>query len=451
MILDNMLWVPEKSVSPSTKRQILSDLTVQKRNFVGPNTIFVLYRTVVVDGKSWLGVPREWGFLKLKGAYEDKTARPFMEWPEVTFSKGMSYWDGQPQAIKDVTEKFNTGNYGTLLKAPCGSGKTLKGLSVASHLHTKTLVVVHKNDLARQWKECAKSFFPNTSVGHIQGSKWAWRNKHVVTATAQTLYSRRNALPPNFLKEFGFVIYDEVHRYPAETFEKVLSMFHCRFRLGVSATLRRQDGLTSILKMHLGGLAHTSAANKLVGRYCQPKLDLGFKDFQFKGFGGKISHATFVSAIASNHVYNNWVLDELIKAVKSGRQVLVVGDRVAQLVYIHKRLQREGMDAGLYVGSLGNRKKVTDIQLQKAMKCTVVLGTFQKIGEGTDIPRLDTIFLVTPRKDVEQAFGRIQREFPGKKEPLIIDPVIKTRYMGVLGNKRQAQYNKAGFKPERVH
>ena len=77
----------------------------------------------------------------------------------------------------------------------------------------------------------------------------------------------------------------------------------------------------------------------------------------------------------------------------------------------------------------------------------LLLATYQMASEGLDIPELDTLFLVTPRGDVEQAVGRILREAENKKEPMVIDIVDPQIPICVgLYRKRMSQYKETGSK-----
>ena len=126
--------------------------------------------------------------------------------------------------------------------------------------------------------------------------------------------------------------------------------------------------------------------------------------------------------------------------------MLLVSDRVSQCQFIRKRLLEAstGASVGLYVGSVDGRR-VTKEQLEVAKGCDVVLATYGMMSEGTDIPELDTLFFGTPRSDVEQVVGRIQRFCDGKKSLLIVDPVFQTPYMRKLAIKRERLYKKLEF------
>jgi superfamily II DNA or RNA helicase len=61
------------------------------------------------------------------------------------------------------------------------------------------------------------------------------------------------------------------------------------------------------------------------------------------------------------------------------------------------------------------------LEYDAAAKAQVIFATSQYASEGLDIPALDTLVLASPMSDVEQAVGRIQRPFDGKKDPIVVD------------------------------
>ena len=309
----------------------------------------------------------------------------------------------------------------------------------------RPLVVVHKTDLSEQWHDTAKVFFGSASVGHIQQGTWDYKNKHMVTATAQTLYRRRAELPEDFKEQFGLVIYDEGHRYPARTFEDVLRMFPCRYRLGVSATWRRNDKLECVWHWHIGQVEHRTESTRLTGNWIQIPWATSITDRMCKSYG-RVNSSKMINAIASNVPFRVWLAEEAVKGVKAGRTMLYVGGRVEQLQDIRRRILMHNPEVtvGLYVGAENGRTTSRDAR-EHAKTCDVILATYGMMAEGTDVPRLDTLTFTTPRSDVEQVVGRIQRHSEGKKQLLVIDPVFQTAYNVRQSAKRASVYTKLGF------
>lgn len=450
MRIDRMLWIQKDDLYDIEELKSMLTVRVEHIPYSKKITRIQLWED---DGDS-IGVPRMWGLQNsdryrkfyLKSDIQDRCVRAEIDWPKIEFPDCGYYWKGQEEAIKDIYASFvEDKRYGALLEAPCGSGKTLLAVSVAAKMNQKVLVIVHKEDLATEWWKTVRIFFSDAKLGHVQQNTWSYENKHLVTAVAQTLYARRNKIPQKFWDNFGMTIYDECHRFPTSVFEKVMRMSKSRYRLGVSATWRRADGLDYIWNWHIGEIEHRMRSDRLVGRYklCLWNTNLSDKMFTRNQI---VQNARFISAVAKNDLYNNWLADQIIKAVYKGRKILGVGARISQLTCLRTLMinKKSKFSIGLYVGSL-NGKKISSEQLENAKQCEVILATFSKINEGTDIPDLDTLFMLTPRTDVEQIVGRIQRKYEGKKELLIVDPVFSTDYMRNLGNKRERIYRKLGF------
>jgi superfamily II DNA or RNA helicase len=446
--LDSMYHIPQHKVSHQRLRE---SLILYPQLFQGKADPVVLLRD---EGTHW-AVPRMWGLRQLwinpSKEYVDNTVFPEMRWPSVNFPGGFGYWPWQPPAIMHILEELvdGKGNYGTLLESAPGTGKTLMGVSIAALLHTPTLIVTHKEDLAEQWVDTVKSFFNPAKIGKIKQDTWDYKNKLVVMASAQTLHSRREEIRKECFDAFGLIIYDESHRYPARTFEEVLRLFNARYRLGVSATYRRKDGMECIWHYHIGNVGHRVHAPKLTGKYAQIDCKVSIVANTYKMYG-KINSALLINAIADDPAYNGWLAEQVKKGAGVGRRVLLVSDRVSQIQDIERRVLATGCtnSIGLYCRSYkegGKNKTMKKDDLLRSKQCDIILGTYKMISEGTDIPELDTLILATPRSEIEQVVGRIQRPKDGKRELLIVDPVLSIGYCEKLAKKREKMYDKLGF------
>ena len=437
--LSNLFWIPKSEISDI--ELLKQRLTLVGKTFQGDPPLCFLYE----EREDEIGVPRHFG-LTYFGSFEDKTISKSVAWPELR--EGFSFRKGQEESVHTITEVFRKGQYGALLEAKTGSGKSVMSLIIAARLKVPVLVFTHKDDLASQWKSYAEEFFPGVKIGHVQQDTWDYKDKHLVTISAQTFYSRQDKIPADFWSHFGFTIWDEMHRYSARTFETALRHAPSKYRLGVSATFRRKDGLEGVWTHHIGKIEHVCTTPHLVGHYIQIpwKTDLSEKWLSHKG---RVSYSKYVTAIAQNILYNKWLAEQCIEAAKASRKVLVVSERKEQLSDIRSRIFRSSPDCtvGLYVGSW-EKAKYTEEQLQASAKCDIILGTYQKISEGTNIPDLDTIYLGTPRSDIEQSVGRIQRPHEGKQGILVVDPVFQTPLGRRSGAKRKKMYEKLGFKPQ---
>lgn len=375
------------------------------------------------------GIPRQWAKdRQMIGA--DNTILSPVCWPN--FKHPYRY---NQKECCDLIETALLTKYGALLESPTGWGKTVAALEIASRMGQRTLVLVHKQDLIKQWAGAAKDFF-GLSCGRIQQDKWDYGH-HVSVAMVQTLKSRE--LSEEFRNSFGMVIVDEGHRTPCDTICSVIAELPARYRLGVSATWRRPDKLDNLWKWHIGNVEAKGIRPKLPSVYFQIAVECSIDDRYFTR-DQRINHSAMVTAIAQNKTYNDQVIAEIEQATKSRRNILVVSHRIEQLEYFFDKLPNSGM----YVGNLkGNT--LTSSQLDAAAQKQVILATYRKVEEGTDIPRLDTLILATPCTDPEQVLGRVGRDYKDKKKIVIVDFIAKTGYNYALANKRKKRYDVLGI------
>ncbi len=130
---------------------------------------------------------------------------------------------------------------------PCGAGKTMVGLGIMNELQCNTLILTPSIVAARQWLEeiVDKSHVPREMVGEYTGEH---KDIRPITATTYQVLSyrkRRTDEFPHFAifneRNWGLIIYDEVHLLPAPVF-RVTAEIQARRRLGLTATLVREDG-----------------------------------------------------------------------------------------------------------------------------------------------------------------------------------------------------------------
>lgn len=436
-ILGSMIWIKQSALTEVAKAKFQKALTFQPiSSFGGEPLAPVLGYT---ETPEWFGVPRG---LKDHFTTEERTVCDGIKWPPMA---GVLR-PGQAKSVEELVKFYSSGGRDGRLEAKCGAGKSISALTVAARLGLRLLVLIHKEDLASNWRNDAHKMFPGVTIGHVQGDTWQYGGAHVTTCMAQTLWARKGRYPEGFLKSFDMVVVDEGHRFAAQIFEYCLRVFPARYRLGVSATWRRRDGLEVFFKLHLGQVVSTMASNHLVGKYimipCRLRVNIP----------PKMPWARKLNTLAQSGEYTLWMAREIAKAViEHDRKVLVVSDRISQLQALQQALtvifqaDHSNRTSGLFIG------KVDKAEQDEARKADVVLATYAMICEGTDIPALDTLFVASPRSDMEQTVGRIQRKYDGKKSLLIVDPyVVVDRMMVRTAEKREGWYRKLGFEALRV-
>ena len=148
---------------------------------------------------------------------------------------------------KEAVAKFELGGSGVVV-LPCGAGKTLVGAAAMAEIKTNTLILVTNTVSARQWRD---ELLSRTSLREQDIAEYSGSTKDigpVTIATYQILTTKRKGefahLELLNARDWGLIIYDEVHLLPAPIF-KMTADLQARRRLGLTATLVREDGRES--------------------------------------------------------------------------------------------------------------------------------------------------------------------------------------------------------------
>ncbi|WP_435771916.1 DNA repair helicase XPB [Nocardioides sp. SYSU DS0651] len=145
---------------------------------------------------------------------------------------------------QEAAESFWHGGSGVVV-LPCGAGKTIVGAAAMAHARATTLILVTNTVSARQWKDelVRRTSLTADEIGEYSGTVKEIRP--VTIATYQVVTTRRKGVYPHLelfdARDWGLVVYDEVHLLPAPIFRMTADL-QARRRLGLTATLVREDG-----------------------------------------------------------------------------------------------------------------------------------------------------------------------------------------------------------------
>ena len=326
-----------------------------------------------------------------------------------------------------------------LIEADCGAGKTVIATKIIAELKKKTLIIVHKEFLLRQWQERIRQFIPEARIGLIQGPIVDIDDKDIVIGMLQSLSMKD--YDTAIFKDFGLTIADECHHISAEVFSRVLFKAVTKYMIGLSATMDRQDGLTRIFKMFMGPIvaswkrgAQENVTVKAIEYSCSNedynKVELNYK-----------RQTDFVKMITKIVEFSHRT-EFILKVVKdiweqSKGQILIIGHRKSQLTYIHDAIKHRGFaTVGYYVG--GMKEKYLKVSEGK----NILTATYKMAEEALDIKSLTTIVMATPKKDVRQCVGRIMRS---KGNKLVIDIIDSHPNFQRYWTERRRWYNRQHF------
>jgi superfamily II DNA or RNA helicase len=337
---------------------------------------------------------------------------------------------------------------GGILSLPCGFGKTILALYFISVLKKKTLVIVHKEFLMNQWIERIKFALPSAKVGIVQGDKCQIDNNDIIIGMLQTLSMKEFA--PDTFDDIGHVIIDECHTISSRVFSRALMKVNSQYMLGISATPSRSDGLMKVLKYHIGDTFFTIKSNEKnivkVERYLLDSTNEHYNQ-DIINFRGQVQMATMINNISDCQDRTNLIINKAISEINAHekRQILILSDRRQQLETMYKIISTTtSISVGYYIGGL--KKGV----LKDNERCKILLGTYPMASTGLDIPTLNGLILATPRSDIIQSIGRIDRIVHIDIEPLIIDIVDTFSVFESQSRKRFAVYKKKKYMIEDI-
>ena len=318
---------------------------------------------------------------------------------------------------------------------------TVLSLYISSLFKVKTLVIVHKSFLLNQWKSRAEEF-TNADVGILQQNNIDVENKQIVIGMLQSI--AKNKYDPDIFKEFGLVIFDEAHHAPSKYFSKALPIINCKRTLALSATPNRSDKLEKVLFWYFGDILYKQATetlnNVLVKMIKYDSKDKNFKEFR-TNYGKDINRPKTINKL-TELVSRNKLIIKIIKEIleEPERKLLILSDRIEHLNTLHDSINAlEITTCSYYIGGMKQKK------LDESTKAQVIFATYSMAQEALDIPELNTLLMVTPRKEIEQAIGRITRKKDHPVQPLVIDIIDQLPSFDRQSKHRKIFYNKKQF------
>lgn len=349
----------------------------------------------------------------------------------------------QSAAVSVIT-KHDTG----VLHAPTAFGKTVTAIGVIAKRKTNTLILTHSHQLLDQWKERLDAFLAETEIGTIGGGKKKPTGQ-IDIATYQSLINKNDNTVDPLVQDYGHIIVDECHHISAPRFEMVLNEVRAKYVFGLTATPDRQDGHQKIIFMTAGPIRHKVKPDHserfeqrvvVTQLYSQPPIELTHSEQR-----PRISD--IYRWLAEDEKRNRKIVDDVIATIVDDRHPLVLTERREHAELINQLLTDQGFDSVILKGAMrANERKSATERLSDAQ---VVVATGKYVGEGFDLPRLDTLFLAMPiawKGSLAQYAGRIHREVEGKELVTIFDYVDASLPMlQRMFNKREKGYKAMGY------
>ncbi|MFF8347498.1 DNA repair helicase XPB [Cellulosimicrobium funkei] len=319
-------------------------------------------------------------------------------------------WEMRPYQAQAVDGFWHGGSGVVVL--PCGAGKTIVGAGAMAKSGTTTLILVTNTVSARQWRDelVRRTTLTEDEIGEYSGARK--EIKPVTIATYQVLTTKRKGVYTHLelldARDWGLVVYDEVHLLPAPIFRMTADL-QARRRLGLTATLVREDG-------------REDEVFSLIG---PKRYDAPWKDIEAQGYIApadcvevrltlpESDRMTYAVAepedkyrLAATATGKNRVVEQIV-AQHPDDQVLVIGQYLDQLEELSQHL-----DAPLITGAttVRERQRLFDAFRTGEISRLVV----SKVANfSIDLPEASVAIQVSgsfgSRQEEAQRLGRVMR------------------------------------------
>ncbi|WP_318492518.1 TOTE conflict system archaeo-eukaryotic primase domain-containing protein [Photobacterium leiognathi] len=450
--LSNRIFIPTKTL-PNSLTNTLKKLA----SFSNPH--FFKTRALRLSTN---GIPRfislaeyDQGYLSLPRGCFDSMAQ-ILEHQNITLNLVDKRYQGRSinrvKFIGDLREdqkiavetmlKFDFG----VMEAPTAFGKTVTAIGVIAERKVNTLILVHSKQLAEQWRIRLQTFLTEIEIGSFTGSKKC-PSGQIDVATYQCLLNRNDNTINPIAHEYGQVIIDECHHLSSPQYERLVNDIHAKYILGISATLERRDGHQPIIFMLAGDIRHcikksSNFTQQLLKQEVTTVLPTGHIDIE-----DKPHIADIYRWLMNDNNRNQQIMDAITIELKLNRNPIVLTERREHAKLLSQLLSERHIEHVVLLGT--SKKSQLEEKIKQAESSRIIIATSRFVGEGFDLPRLDTLLLTLPiswKGNLTQYIGRIQRDSPNKEVVKVIDFVdINHPILVKMFNNRKKCYTALGF------
>lgn len=340
-----------------------------------------------------------------------------------------------------------------ILEASTGFGKTVTALALIARRKVNTLILVHSRQLAEQWLARISVFLKGVEVGSLLGGKERL-SYQIDVATYQSLVSRNGMDIKPYIEKYGQIIVDECHHLPASNYESLIKSSHAKFIHGFTATPKRQDGLEKLMMYQLGDIVYKGAKS---GSTLNQQVAIHETDTTFPEEWLESDTSPHISKVYKHLVNcddrNLRIVEDIVTCIDDKRAVMVLTERKEHIQILSNLLIQKGLSVVELHGGISTkqrRERITNLEENKNLDNDkqVILATGKYVGEGFDLPYLDTLFITLPiawKGILAQYAGRIGREWSNKSSVQVYDYLDSFPTLRRMFSKREKGYKALGY------
>lgn len=354
-----------------------------------------------------------------------------------------------------------------ILHATTAFGKTVTAAAIIARKKVNTLILVHSKALLKQWHDRLTEFlnidYPQHEEKNKRGRGKVFSPIGCFGSSGNTLHGiidialiqsclDEDGVKP-FVQDYGMVIVDECHHVSSITFEQVLMSIKAHTIYGLTATPIRKDGHQPIIFMQCGPIRFSTDVKSQIAKQSFDRFLIPRFTSYNSILEDRLSIATSYKYLSEDEIRNNLIVEDICKAVNTGRTPIILTNRTAHVSVLAEKLKATIKNVISLTGigtTKEKREAMQRLQTIPDSEQLVIVATGKYVGEGFDYPRLDTLFLALPiswKGLLTQYAGRLHREYEGKKDVRIYDYIdIHEPICDSMYRKRLKGYAAIGYK-----
>ena len=354
-----------------------------------------------------------------------------------------------------------------ILHATTAFGKTVTAAAIIARKKVNTLILVHSKALLKQWHDRLTEFlnidYPQHEEKNKRGRRKVFSPIGCFDSSGNTLHGiidialiqsclDEDGVKP-FVQDYGMVIVDECHHVSSITFEQVLRSIKAHTIYGLTATPIRKDGHQPIIFMQCGPIRFSTDVKSQIAKQSFDRFLIPRFTSYNSILEDRLSIATLYKYLSEDEIRNNLIVEDICKAVNTGRTPIILTNRTAHVSVLAEKLKATIKNVISLTGigtTKEKREAMQRLQTIPDSEQLVIVATGKYVGEGFDYPRLDTLFLALPiswKGLLTQYAGRLHREYEGKKDVRIYDYIdIHEPICDSMYRKRLKGYAAIGYK-----
>jgi hypothetical protein len=327
-------------------------------------------------------------------------------------------------------ERIALGSAGVIVNLEAGQGKSYLAAYLISKLQKKTAIILHTTALIEQWVTVLKrSFGDQVSIGYYYAKKKVAGDIMIFIIDSASndkfVIAGETISAIDFYNRFGFIILDECHMYSSRTALRALRNAQAPCMLGLSATPDEHiDGFDPAVWWSIGPVLDAST---LPG-YVATSDDFSAEVHRVMYYGppshtrlivNKVTEMTSIAEtinmICEDDIRSKIVIDCIIAGLDKGLYMFVFADRreyltkLQEMLIAHRQVEGEIVESDEEFMRVVGGAKSSDLEMAE-IKSKVIFTTYQYMGTGKSVVKMNGLVLATPRKTkMKQYINRIFR------------------------------------------